>query len=276
MRRLLLPLVLGLVVAGCGGPEHLAVVGNAPGSLGTGDQRLTVAYRAETGEDLGAPDLPATLEVARADGEPQVVDTEFVWMTEGVRGLYVAYVDLDAPGEWTATLQPEGRNPTRPTPFFVDESPLTPEVGDAVPTTASETLDDVGGDLTLLTTDPDPDPALYELSVGTAVSNGTPAVVAFATPRFCVTATCGPMLDQVKALRDEVGDVGVDWVHVEVYELEDVDPSNLQVVPAADDWGLPSEPWVFVVDADGRVTHRFEGVVSDTELATALAEVTGS
>jgi hypothetical protein len=276
MRRLLPLLVLGLAVAGCAGPEHLAVVGNAPGSLGTGEQRLTVAYRAETGEDLATPDLAATLEVARAEGEPQVVDTEFVWMTEGVRGLYVAYVELDAPGEWTATLQPEGRNPTRPTPFFVDEAPTTPEVGDVVPTTDSETLDDVAGDLTLLTTDPEPDPALYEVSVGTAVSNGTPAVVAFATPRFCVTATCGPMLDQVKALRDRVGDAGIDWVHVEVYELEDVDPSNLQPVPSAIDWGLPSEPWVFVVDAEGRVTHRFEGVVSDAELATAVAEVTGT
>ena len=44
-------------------------------------------------------------------------------------------------------------------------------------------------------------------------------------------------------------------------------------VPAVIEWGLPSEPWVYVVDADGNATARFEGAVSPEELADALDEV---
>lgn len=275
MRRILPFLLLAvLALSACARAEHLAVVGNAPGSLGVGTQRLVVAYRTEVGEDLAAPDLPAELVVAREGAEAQRVPTEFVWMTEGVRGLYVATVELDQAGQWTATLHPEGENQTLASPFFVDERPSTPEVGEAAPVSTSETLDDVDGDLSLITTDPNPDPAMYEVSADTAVTNGSPAVIVFATPAFCQTAVCGPMLDQVKELRAGT-EADVDWVHVEVYELEDVDPNDLTPVPAAIDWGLPSEPWVFVVAADGTVTHRFEGVVSDAELATALAAVTG-
>jgi hypothetical protein len=274
MRRLLPVLLLvALALSACARAEHLAVVGNAPGSLGVGTQRVVVAYRTEVGEDLAGPDLEAELVVAREGAEPQRVPTEFVWMTEDVRGLYVATVEFDQPGQWTATLYPEGESQTLASPFFVDEHPSTPEVGEAAPVVASETLDDVDGELALITTDPDPDPAMYEVSADDAVTNGTPAVIVFATPAFCQTAVCGPMLDQVKELRSTT-DGALDWVHVEVYELEDVDPNDLTPVPAALEWGLPSEPWVFVVDADGVVTHRFEGVVSEGELTTAVAAVT--
>ena len=40
------------------------------------------------------------------------------------------------------------------------------------------------------------------------------------------------------------------------------------------EWGLPNEPWVFVVDSEGIVTHRFEGVLDGAELAAALDRVT--
>lgn len=275
MRTVALALLAALALAGCARAEHLAVVGNAPGSLAVGeDQRMVVAYRTEVGEDLAAPDLPATLVLTNAAGETQEVPTEFVWMTEGVRGLYVAYADLDQPGEWTAMLEPEGRNPTLATPFAIDAEPSTPAVGDPAPTSDSKVATDVGGDLALLSTDPAPEPALYELTVAEAVSNGTPAVLVFATPRFCQTATCGPMLDLAKEVRATT-DADIDWVHVEVYELEDLDPSRPEPVPAALEWGLPSEPWVFVTDADGVITHRFEGVISRSELEAAVAEVTG-
>ncbi len=49
------------------------------------------------------------------------------------------------------------------------------------------------------------------------------------------------------------------------------DPENLEVVPAVQEWGLTSEPWVFVVDALGNVAGRFEGVVDPEEIEAALA-----
>jgi len=48
---------------------------------------------------------------------------------------------------------------------------------------------------------------------------------------------------------------------------------QLQAAPATDEWGLLSEPWIFVVDRDGIVRGSFEGVVGQSELEQALAEV---
>jgi hypothetical protein len=36
------------------------------------------------------------------------------------------------------------------------------------------------------------------------------------------------------------------------------------------EWGLQSEPWVFVVGADGRLKAKFEGSVSVDELTRAI------
>ena len=43
----------------------------------------------------------------------------------------------------------------------------------------------------------------------------------------------------------------------------------------AHEWNLEIEPWVFVVDASGRVAARFEGLVGAAELEPAIAAVAG-
>ena len=115
---------------------------------------------------------------------------------------------------------------------------------------------------------------MYEVSVADAVAGGTPTVIAFATPAFCTSEACGPMLDQVKAL--QTGYPDVEFIHVEVYDdLQVNDFDDLTTVPAVEEWGLPSEPWIFVVDGEGNVSAAFEGAVSDEELTTAIDAVAG-
>ena len=36
------------------------------------------------------------------------------------------------------------------------------------------------------------------------------------------------------------------------------------------EWRLKTEPWTFVVGADGKIAERFEGTVSTLELEAAL------
>ncbi|HEX2076803.1 MAG TPA: hypothetical protein VHG08_03815, partial [Longimicrobium sp.] len=38
-------------------------------------------------------------------------------------------------------------------------------------------------------------------------------------------------------------------------------------------WGLPTEPYVFVVDSSGNVTAKFEGIASAEELRTGNSTV---
>ena len=41
-------------------------------------------------------------------------------------------------------------------------------------------------------------------------------------------------------------------------------------MPAVAEWGLPTEPWVFVVAADGTLAAKFEGAVGADELREVL------
>jgi hypothetical protein len=105
------------------------------------------------------------------------------------------------------------------------------------------------------------------MSIAEAVASGRPSVIVFATPKFCQTAICGPTVDRILEIKPSFPEVN--FLHVEVFTNLD-DPDNLQLVPAVSEWGLPTEPWVFVVDATGIVVARFEGVVDAAEIAAAL------
>ena len=76
------------------------------------------------------------------------------------------------------------------------------------------------------------------------------------------------MLDSLEAAKAVTGDA-VNYIHIEVYD----DFQELTPVKEMAEWGLDTEPWVFVLDADGRVTFKFSGPLSPGELLTALEEL---
>jgi hypothetical protein len=256
-------------------PENLAVLANGPGTVGVGPtQRLLLGVRAPDGTGLASPDLPMELQlhfrdpVANEDVFVLSMPARFEWMVEGVLGIYVADVAFARPGVWVATLIAEDGTETVPTPFGVDPHASVPEVGDLAISVPSRTASGVA-DLGSITTDPDPDPDLYAISLDEALANGKPTVVAFATPAFCTSATCGPVVDTVKALKNSYPDVN--WLHIEVYKNIDVENfADLELADAVAAWAFPTEPWVYVMDGDGVVVARFEGFVTPQELGAAL------
>ena len=66
------------------------------------------------------------------------------------------------------------------------------------------------------------------------------------------------------------------FIHVEPYELDKA-LSGEALVPIAimGEWGLQTEPWIFVVDAEGKVAAKFEAFVMVDEIETALQEALG-
>ena len=123
----------------------------------------------------------------------------------------------------------------------------------------------------------EPVPELNELTVAEAVATGRPVLVAIATPAYCQSRFCGPLMDEVVVpLWEEFGGE-VQFVHVEPYELETVRSSGRLVpVPLLDDWKLQTEPWVFIAGRGGVVTAKFEGVASLEEVRAALAAAIGA
>ena len=123
----------------------------------------------------------------------------------------------------------------------------------------------------LTTADP-PDPDLYSITIAEALDAGKPAVVVFSTPAYCTSAICGPQLEVVRELKDRHKDQ-TNFIHLDIYanpaEIQG-DLSRARLNPALSEWGLPSEPWTFLVDAQGRLAAKFEGFATREELEEAL------
>jgi thiol-disulfide isomerase/thioredoxin len=131
----------------------------------------------------------------------------------------------------------------------------------------------------LITSDPGPDPDLYKADLAEAIGSGQPVAVAFSTPAFCKSATCGPQVDVLSELEDEYG-AQAHFIHVEIFDnpaevLQSGDLSIARESPLVEAWGLPSEPWTFVINGDGKVVAKFEGFATRAELEEALQDVLG-
>ena len=276
MKRLLLTLAGALaLLAACSSEAGtpFGIIASSPVSIGVGEQRVMFGLiDQETNEYLASPDHPATVTLRDENGAPiETFPTEFMWTVEDVRGLYVAQMVIPEAATYQVTIDAEGFTTAGPMGLVAVDDPSVIQAGDSAPLSETRVSADYP-DLGLITSDPDPDPAMYQLSVAEAVTGGNPVVIVFATPGFCASATCGPLLDQVKSLRESYP--GVDFIHVEIYEdLSVTDQSQLTPVAAVGEWGLPSEPWVFVVDRFGAVTAAFEGAARDEELSSAIEAV---
>jgi len=261
-----------LIIAACGGGAEppLGVVANAPGTLTiNGPQRMLVGLLSNEAESLAAADRPAQIDVFV--GEPDnvlgSVDATYIDTIPGVRGIYRFNVTFLDPGTYGLIVRAEGLPASGPVLFSVAEEGIVPDVGDLAPPSDTPTAAD--RPLAEISSDPNPEPRFYELSVADAVASGRPSVIVFSTPAWCQTASCGPTLEFVKEVAATQSDVN--FVHVEVYENLDAERfEDLIVAPAVTEWGLPSEPWVFVVNGDGTIAATFEGAIDPAELAAAL------
>ncbi len=213
----------------------------------------------------------------------EVVTPGFAWGIVGQRAFYVAAPELTQPGPWGAAVAVRdpatGVTTGARLQFTVSDGGFGPRVGDAAPAVETPTLADVGGDVRRISTDPTPDPAFYETSLDDALAAKEPFLLAFITPAFCRSAQCGPTIDVVK---DSVKAAPIRVVAVEPYQLvyqggrlqPVLQDGSFVPVEAATVYGIPTEPWLFVVDADGMIASSFEAVVGKQELADAIRAVT--
>ena len=205
-----------------------------------------------------------------ADGTVHVHDAS--------RSYYlVADADFEE-GLWRADLEVEpafGSAYAASTAFQVGRRTSAPRVGDAGARPSPISRAATHPTSNLLTTADPPLPALYEHSIVEALSRAEPFVVAFSTPGFCTSAMCGPVTAVVGNLSQDFGD-RLRFIHLEPFDLQVARTEGRLVwADAAQEWNLETEPWVFVVDASGRVAARFEGLVGAVELEPAVAAVAG-
>ena len=239
-----------------------------------GENRFLVGLLDDNDAPIGDPNVKVDIafyDLETSSEEPAFEEpAEFIWIDEDAgRGVWVGYPEFSHAGNWGAEVFIEGAGYDEAIKgsFEVAETGTTPAIGAPAPPSDTPTIDDVKK-LEEITTDAHPDPSFYQLSIEDAIKAGKPFVVVFATPEFCASAVCGPTLDDVKGVAKDFPDIT--FIHSEIYE--NLDPTQ-PPVPAVQEWGLPGEPWVFVVDADGNVAAKFEGSASQDELREVLEKL---
>ena len=187
--------------------------------------------------------------------------------------LYVAYLNIRSPGKYWVLAKPlGGKSISGVGNLFVRRRTFSPAIGSMAYPSRTPTLRSARGKLSLVTTRVPPDRALLRYSVGESLAAHKPFVVVFATPKFCTSRTCGPVVDVVSTVQRRFTKTDIRFIHVEIYR--DNDPAkgfNRWV----GQWHLPTEPWVFLVGRDGKIKAKFEGSVSVDELDAAVLKYLG-
>jgi hypothetical protein len=220
--------------------------------------------------NLGGPAIgpfPARIESLETDSAFRAKTTADD--PDAAQVVYVSDVPLDKPGKWAfAALTKEGSGyggSLLPTPSLVGQFD-TPDVGDPAPKVSTPTADDVA-DIAEIDTRVPPG-TMHDEDLADVLGQ-KPVVLLFATPALCQTRICGPVVDVAEQVKQESGG-NVAFIHQEIYNDNDISKGER---PQVREWGLPSEPWLYVIDRDGKISTVIEGAFSVSELERAVQKV---
>lgn len=208
----------------------------------------------------------------------------FTWAITEVRGFFIGTTDIPV-GAREIGLVISGTDAAGAAVLvrftsFVRPKGTAPRPGDAAPNVETPIAATNPQGIAGVSTDPEPRADFYTNSASELLAAGTPFLIAFASPAFCVSQACGPTLTLLKSAADRNPNVVI--VHVEPYQMSwngtRLIPvlaagGGLQATSIVTAWQVPIEPWIFTVGSDGRILRSIEGVISPEELDAALAEL---
>lgn len=250
------------------GPGVLLVLLPQQGVLtADGEQRVPLAFADAEGVPVREGLEPRDLQIRADTGEPTVVTVE-----PHRDGVPTPYYPLRftpaAPGIHEITVV--GEDGYNAVTLDISQDALIPLVGQPLPSVATPTTADARGVDPICTRTPACD--LHAVSLAEVLGTG-PVALSIATPEFCQTAICGPVLDLlIEALPDYPTITGV---HAEVYAdpRGNDDPTAGGLSPITDEFALTFEPTLYLVDATGTIVTRLDSVYDRVELREALDRI---
>ncbi|MEX2448793.1 MAG: hypothetical protein WD404_08635 [Solirubrobacterales bacterium] len=249
-----------------------AAKGGGDGTAKNGKQKKGAVARART-EALEQPaegPFPAAIESIGT--KPAFRAQTTTSDPDAATVVYTTELNLPSAGEWRiAALIRQGEEmvATLLPSATVGEFERIPQVGEKAPRIHTPTRADVGGDPGKVTTRIPPD---TQNDVDYAdVLGKEPIILLFATPQFCQSRVCGPVVDVAEQVKQEHGD-GIAFIHMEIFK--DNDPGK-GVRPQVRAFHLPSEPWLFAIDRQGIIRAEIEGAFGVERLNRAVEEVSG-
>jgi hypothetical protein len=201
-----------------------------------------------------------------------------VYLPTDQRGVYAADVAFDRPGFWgvSTVVDLAGRQEVK-TAFKVLAKHAVPAPGDPAPASQNLTMTTPGAppeaiDSRASAQTPVPDAELHQTTVAQALAEKRSVVLVVSTPTYCVSQFCGPVTDVVQGLAKDYGN-RARFIHIEVWK----DFKAQQLNDAAKEWIARgediNEPWIFVIGSDGKVTARFDNIVSREALEALLQKL---
>jgi hypothetical protein len=171
--------------------------------------------------------------------------------------VYAAQVPFKRPGKYSILSVTNTGTKTFAAPgqitVVADRDDRVPGVGDRAPKVKTDTLGSAGGDVASIDTRQPPSD-MHAKSFADVVGK-KPVALLFATPQLCQSRVCGPVVDEALQMRAKYGD-RVEFIHQEVYVGNDVKKGLREPLKR---FNLATEPWLFVVGRNGRITARLEG-----------------
>lgn len=239
-----------------------------PGGEPIADAEVAI-YVAEGSKGKAQGPYPAAVESLQPDGafvsrttsqDPDVPPTFYVSDVEFPKdGEYRVMAIVKDGTDYSASLVQSA---------LVGRYGKIPVPGDEAPVVHTPTQGDVA-DLAEIDTR-DPHDSMHEDDLADVIGK-EPVVLVMATPALCRSRVCGPSVDIAEQVKADYGDDAA-FIHMEIYNDNSPDEGLRPQVQA---YGLQTEPWIFVIDGDGRIQSEFEGPISVSELQAAVQEATG-
>ncbi|MCJ7710795.1 MAG: SCO family protein, partial [Chloroflexi bacterium] len=229
--------------------------------------------------------VPVSVRVVSADGATVMPDVRATAVRpEGSDDTsFVALVDIPSPGSWRLdVLAADGRSGS--TLISAMDPGSTAPLGKPAPAVDTPTLDDVGGVVRAVTTQPNPDLRLSQASTADSLAAGKPYVLVVDSARFRVSDACGRALTMIRYLVDRWHDVT--FIHLEPFEYqvitkEPVLNGTLEDPPlnrysrafglGPEPWTGVRMPWIFVVDGQGIVRAKYTDIVGSADVDVILS-----
>jgi hypothetical protein len=215
----------------------------------------TVVYVAPTPDDPAEGPFAAPADVLVTEGRYR--SKQAATETDPFAAVYEAHVPFDQKGPWSVLTVTKSGNTFLAAPTQVQvntkKTDEIPDVGDPAPKVDTDTIASVKGDERLLDTRTPPSD-MHRSSLADVLGK-KPVALLFSTPQLCQSRVCGPVTDIALQLEAKYGSK-MECIHQEVYV--DNDPKAGLRAPLKA-FRLPTEPWLFVIGSDGKITARLEG-----------------
>jgi hypothetical protein len=258
---------------GCGAAQGLQVL-PAEAEIVVGGSRLALGLL----EVDNTPLTDSTVKVyaGRDQDKAPELTADAVWLREGsiaAKGLYSSALKFPAAGAWlvaAVATTPEGARLAGGTTLTVKQTSPSPLPGQPAISVPTPTTADPRGADPVCSRKPQPC-SMHAVSLDAALRNGKPTVITFSAPSFCLTETCGPVVEVVEAASKEAP--GLNFIHVEAYVAPKTPPYPLSPVLKA--WKFTTEPWTYFIDAKGIVRDRLSGGIGPEDVRSRVRALQG-